>query len=198
LCETLRSHLASSQKCSHQSHSINLSDPETLQRHLDTRFHQLNTAVELELWQEAFRTAEDIHGLVGMSKRPPKPSMMATYFEKLVKVFAVGNNFLFHAAAYGKYYTQLNIKDEGEASKAASLVLLSALAVPVTGDSQARRRDGSVQESDGQKSKTARLATLLGLSVTPTRADLIRDAVRLSNGDLNWRLILRCSWPKTS
>ena len=182
LCETLRSHLASSQKYSNQLHSINLSEPETLQRHLDTRFHQLNTAVELELWQEAFRTAEDIHGLVTMSKRQPKASMMVSYYEKLVKVFAVGNNFLFHAAAYGKFHsTQVtSAKGEAETSKAASLVLLSALAVPVAGEGLARRRDGSaIEETESARNKAIRLAALLGLNSTPTRAELLRDAVSL-------------------
>ena len=51
-------------KYGHQQHSVNLQDPETLSRHLDTRFLQLETAVELELWQEAFRSVEDIHALV--------------------------------------------------------------------------------------------------------------------------------------
>ncbi|KAG8991668.1 eukaryotic translation initiation factor 3 subunit A, partial [Tulasnella sp. 427] len=59
LCETLRLHLANVAKYSHQPHAINLSDPETLQSHLDARFAQLNTSVELELWQEAFRSVED-------------------------------------------------------------------------------------------------------------------------------------------
>lgn len=179
LCETLRSHLSSSQKYAHQAHSINLSDPETLQRHLDTRFHQLNTAVDLELWQEAFRTAEDIHGLVGLSKRVPKASMMATYFEKLVKIFAVGNNFLFHAAAYGRYHSlQTASKGEEADNKAASLALLSALAVPIVSDAQARRRDGSAHvDSESARGKAARLASLLGLNATPTRSELLQDVV---------------------
>ncbi|KAK5280206.1 eukaryotic translation initiation factor 3 subunit A, partial [Cryomyces antarcticus] len=56
LCELLRNHLSNAAKYSSQMHAINLSDPETLQRHLDTRFQQLNVAVELELWQEAFKS----------------------------------------------------------------------------------------------------------------------------------------------
>ena len=52
LCELLRNHLQNAAKFSSQMHAINLSDPDTLQRHLDTRFQQLNVAVELELWQD--------------------------------------------------------------------------------------------------------------------------------------------------
>ncbi|KAJ3993272.1 hypothetical protein F5050DRAFT_1847521 [Lentinula boryana] len=70
LCETLRVHLANVGKYYAQNsmkgereqgghHQINLGDPETLQRHLDTRFAQLNVSVELELWQEAFRSIEE-------------------------------------------------------------------------------------------------------------------------------------------
>ncbi|KAI5478581.1 translation initiation factor eIF-3 subunit 10 [Pseudohyphozyma bogoriensis] len=183
LAEMLRSHVTASQKYSHQSHSINLNDPDTLQRHLDTRFQQLNTAVELELWQEAFRTAEDIHTLVGMSKRAPKASMMASFYEKMVKVFGVGQNYLFHAAAYGKLYslhaaraaTPGDKPDDAELAKLSSLVLLSALAVPLgAGESSARREGGDESEAKG---KLGRLAALLGLANAPTRAGLISDAL---------------------
>lgn len=148
---------------------------------MDTRFKQLNTAVDLELWQEAFRTAEDIYGLVSVSKRAPKPSMMAAYFEKLVQVFKVGNNFLFHAAAYAKLHSTLAITSGTDQvqGKNATLVLLSALAVPVASDVQVRKRDGSIaEESESAKNKAIRLAALLGLSATPTRAELLADAVR--------------------
>lgn len=187
LSETLRSHLTSSQKYSHQSHSINLNDPDTLQRHLDTRFVQLNTAVELELWQEAFRTAEDIHSLVGMSKRAPKASMMATFYDKMVRVFGVGQNYLFHAAAYGKLYSLYAARaamsgdqaENAELEKLSSLVLLSALAVPVgsglLGEAGKGREVGEEGEAKGRLGK---LAALIGLANAPTRAGLITDAVR--------------------
>ncbi|BGP44944.1 eukaryotic translation initiation factor 3 subunit A [Rhodotorula kratochvilovae] len=185
LCETLRSHLASSQKYTHQSHSINLNEPDTLQRHLDTRFQQLNTAVELELWQEAFRTAEDIHTLVGMSKRAPKASVMASFYDKMAKVFAVGQNFLFHAAAYGKLYSLHAARvamtggadgTDAELDKHAARVLLAALAVPLgSGVESAKRVDGT-EEGEG-KGRLNRLASLIGLGAAPTRAGLLKDAL---------------------
>ncbi|KAF2625985.1 hypothetical protein BU25DRAFT_371211 [Macroventuria anomochaeta] len=192
LCELLRNHLQNAAKFSSQMHAINLSDPDTLQRHLDTRFQQLNVAVELELWQEAFRSVEDIHTLLSLSKRPAKNVMMANYFEKLTRIFLVSENYLFHAAAWSRYYNLLRQsaaavasgqglkKDnpavtEADMTKAASFVLLSALSIPVISTSRSR---GALVDVDAAKNnKNSRLTNLLGMNQAPTRAILFKDAL---------------------
>ncbi|CAK4030619.1 eukaryotic translation initiation factor 3 subunit a [Lecanosticta acicola] len=192
LCELLRNHLQTAAKYSQQVHAINLSDPDTLQRHLDTRFMQLNVAVELELWQEAFKSVEDIHTLLSLSRRQPKNSMMANYYEKLTRIFLVSENYLFHAAAYSRYYSLLiassrqvaagaskkdnptNISD-ADLSKASSFVLLSALSIPVISTSRSR---GALIDVDASRStKNARLTNLLGMNTPPTRSILFKDAL---------------------
>ncbi|KAI0776959.1 hypothetical protein BD413DRAFT_469084 [Trametes elegans] len=173
LCETLRLHLSNVAKYAHQPHSINLSDPDILQHHLDTRFAQLNTSVELELWQEAFRSVEDVHNLLTMAKKAPRPAMMANYYEKLTKIFLMSDNALYHAAAWGRYYaivTAIGGKSEEEISRLAGQVLVSALAVPVG----IQGEDGYEESSRG---KNSRLSALLGLTKTPTRASLLREAL---------------------
>ncbi|KAK8854760.1 eukaryotic translation initiation factor 3 subunit A [Kwoniella newhampshirensis] len=161
LCEQrLRKDLANAAKYGHQQHAINLSDPETLTRFLDTRFLQLETAVELELWQEAFRSVEDVHGLVA-GRKSTKPSMMANYYEKLTQIFkAEGGKqtAVFHAAAWARYFQHAEragiVND-----KASGCVLLSALAVPL-----------------GEVESKQRLVALLNLPKMPTREALVRDA----------------------
>ena len=161
LCEQrLRKDLVNATKYGHQQHAVNLSDPETLSRHLDTRFLQLETAVELELWQEAFRSVEDVHALVA-GKKGAKASMMATYYEKLTQIFkAEGGQqtAIFHAAAWARYY--LYAERAGSIpEKAPTCVLLSALAVPL-GDVETKQR----------------LLSLLNLPKMPTRDILVKDA----------------------
>jgi translation initiation factor 3 subunit A len=193
LCELLRNHLQNAAKYSSQMHAINLSDPDTLQRHLDTRFQQLNVAVELELWQEAFKSVEDTHTLLSLSKRPAKNVMMANYFEKLARIFLVSENYLFHAAAWSRYCNLLrqsaaimnsgqgqkkdnptNIAD-ADLTKAASFVVLSALAIPVI--STSRSRGALVDVDEAKKNKNTRLTNLLGMSAPPTRDILFKDAL---------------------
>lgn len=192
LCELLRNHVQNAAKYSSQMHAINLSDADTLQRHLDTRFQQLNVAVELELWQEAFRSIEDIHTLLNLSKRPAKNVMMANYYEKLARIFLVSENYLFHAAAYNRYYNLLRLSSvalasgqsskkenpsvtEESLSKAASFVFLSALAIPVI--STSRSRGALVDVDEARKNKNTRLTNLLGMATSPTRTVLFRDAL---------------------
>jgi translation initiation factor 3 subunit A len=192
LCELLRNHVQNAAKYSSQMHAINLSEPDTLQRHLETRFRQLNVADELELWQEAFRSVEDIHMLLTLSKRPAKNVMMANYYEKLTKIFLVSDNFLFHAAAWNKYYNLLRQSatavaagqgtkrdnptvTEESLTKAASFVLLSALAIPVI--STSRSRGALVDVDEARKNKNTRLTNLLSMPFAPTRAGLFKDAL---------------------
>jgi translation initiation factor 3 subunit A len=191
LCELLRNHLQNVAKFTSQLHAINLNDPDTLQRHLDTRFQQLNVAVELELYQEAFRSIEDIHTLLSMSKRPAKPIMMANYFEKLTRIFLVSENYLFHAAAWSRYYNLLRQSSvavsQGQSkkehpsvtdldmTKAASFVLLSALSIPVI--STTRSRGALVDVDEARKSKNVRLTSLLAMNQAPTRQLLFKDAI---------------------
>ncbi|KAF8471845.1 hypothetical protein BDZ91DRAFT_760468 [Kalaharituber pfeilii] len=192
LCELLRTHVQNATKYSTMMHAINLNDPDTLQRHLDTRFQQLNVAVELELWQEAFRSVEDIHTLLSLSKRPPKAIMMANYYEKLTRIFLVSENYLFHAAAWNRYYNLLRQSaaavaagashkrdapstTEADITRAASFVLLSALSIPVI--STSRSRGALLDVDETKKNKNTRLTNLLGMGKAPTRSGLFKDAL---------------------
>ena len=96
--------------------------------------------------------------------------MMANYYEKLTKIFLTSGNSLYHAAAWGRYYaivTSIGGRSDDEMSRLAGQVLVSALAVPV----------GLHGDEDDGRSKSTRLAALLGLSRPPTRAGLLKDAV---------------------
>ncbi|KAJ6489927.1 hypothetical protein C8R45DRAFT_1138832, partial [Mycena sanguinolenta] len=167
-----RLHLSNVAKYSHQSHSINLSDPDTLQHHLDTRFAQLNTSVELELWQEAIRSVEDVHNLLTMAKKAPCPAMMANYYEKLTRIFLMSGNALYHAAMWGRYNAVYATAQAGtppksaeDAERLAGQVLVSALAVLV-----------GLASSTEEPTKQC-LTALLGLTKPPLHANLLKDAL---------------------
>mmetsp|Transcript_33594 Transcript_33594/g.54432 ORF Transcript_33594/g.54432 Transcript_33594/m.54432 type:complete len:1134 (+) Transcript_33594:97-3498(+) len=176
LSDILRTHLANLNKYpNQQQQSINLNSPESMTMHLETRFSQLNAATELELWQEAYRSIEDIHGLMSMAKKSPKPSMMITYYQKLTQIFWVSENFLFHAYAWYKLYTltraqQKNISQD-DTKIMASQVLLAALSIPPT----EKKASGFHFDFDLEKEKNLRMATLMGFSTNPRRDSLLAE-----------------------
>lgn len=55
LCENLRTHLQQVYKHSNQPRSVNLEKLESQSMHLEVRLVQLDHAINLELWQEAFK-----------------------------------------------------------------------------------------------------------------------------------------------
>ncbi len=160
--------------------TINLNNSETQQMNLDTRLVQLDAAIQMELWQEAYKAIEDIHGLMIMSKRVFQPKMMANYYQKLALVFWKCGNQLFHAAAIFKYFQltremKKNISSE-ELGKLASRVLGAILAVPIPSNNP--EFDKFIETDRTPQEKMARLAVLLSLQSPPTRQSLIKDAAR--------------------
>ncbi|XP_015928347.1 eukaryotic translation initiation factor 3 subunit A [Parasteatoda tepidariorum] len=181
LCDNLRAHLGHIHKHQNQQTSVNLNNPESQAMHLETRLVQLDSAIQMELWQEAYKAIEDIHGLMSLSKKAPNPRLMANYYQKLALVFWKSNNYLFHAAAlFRLFYLSREQKKNitaDEILKMASRVVLATLAVPmppIRSDI-----DRLVETDENVIDKNHRLlSTLLGLPNPPTRALLIKDLVR--------------------
>uniref|UniRef100_A0A8C6RLP7 Eukaryotic translation initiation factor 3 subunit A n=1 Tax=Nannospalax galili TaxID=1026970 RepID=A0A8C6RLP7_NANGA len=182
LCDNLRMHLSQIQRHHNQSTAINLNNPESQSMHLETRLVQLDSAISMELWQEAFKAVEDIHGLFSLSKKPPKPQLMANYYNKVSTVFWKSGNALFHASTLHRLYhlsreMRKNLTQE-EMQRMSTRVLLATLSIPITPERTDIARlldmDGIIVE------KQRRLATLLGLQAPPTRIGLINDMVRFN------------------
>ncbi|GFU02002.1 eukaryotic translation initiation factor 3 subunit A [Nephila pilipes] len=181
LCDNLRAHLGHINKHQNQQTAVNLNNPESQAMHLETRLVQLDSAIQMELWQEAYKAIEDIHGLMNLSKKAPNPRLMANYYQKLALVFWKSNNYLFHAAALFRLFhlsreQKKNITAE-EISKMASRVVLATLAIPMPPNRT--EIDRLVETDENVIDKNHRLlSTLLGLPNPPSRALLIKDLVR--------------------
>lgn len=67
---------------------VKLSSADSLTLMQDTRLIQLDTAIQMELWQEAYRSAEDVHGMMQLSKdkdrKMVKPASYVNYYDKVV------------------------------------------------------------------------------------------------------------------
>ena len=214
LCETLRQHLSNLQRAAATNNTNRLRGwegwtQEGVEMHLTTRFAQLEVASSLELWTEGFRTVEDIHQIMRISKKPPKAKLMAKYYERLTKIFWVSGNHLFHAYAWWRHARLVKEAEKKPATleeqqHRACSVLLAALAIPDATAGGAAGAGavssfggapvpglgsggGGATEDDVDAEKNARMATLLGFATHPTRAALLGElgaAGELENAEL--------------
>lgn len=70
-----------------KGHAPDLTLPETFTLYLETRFYQLDATIQLELWQESFKTIDDIRLLMRNAKdRPLKQNILVTFYQQLCKV----------------------------------------------------------------------------------------------------------------
>ena len=187
VCETIRGHLSNLSKYKDQRDRPDLTQPDTLQLYLETRFEQLKVATEMELWQEAFRSIEDIHSLMCVVRKTPRPKMLAEYYYRLATIFQVSDAHLYHAVAWKMLYMHYmrTVVQAGSMSAAmvkdvrimASSVLLAALSAPPYDETLGAAM--SMNQRDTQLQKRARIATLLFFTVDP-RKEVNKDLIERS------------------
>ena len=183
LCEIMRAHLVNINKYQGQTTSVDLSSPDTQLLYLETRFLQLQAAAELELWQEAYRTIEDIYesmrqqGLQLLSESSPQ--LMRTYYDRLADIFLASGNMLFHAYSLDKLLVLAMTDESTTAAQRLQLANSTVLAALVVSGSQVEE-EVFTHRHEG----AARLAQLLGFKKeTPSRAKLLQ--LLISQGVLN-------------
>ncbi|KAL7064124.1 hypothetical protein AAHC03_05144 [Spirometra sp. Aus1] len=175
LSEMLRMHTARIQTQPVAQNAISLTNPDTQIWHFETRLRQLDCAMQLELYNEAFKTIEDIWSLVLLAKTIDRPALMADYYNRAAELFLRSGCYLFHAAAVYKrlvlYREHKKALTPEELSALGSKALCAALSIPLP---QARSQF-SLMSAEYNQSKQKALANLLGLSTVPTRSSLLTD-----------------------
>ncbi|KAH9615424.1 hypothetical protein KSS87_002522, partial [Heliosperma pusillum] len=196
LCEIIRNHLSNLNKYKDQRDRPDLTAPESLQLYLDTRFEQLKIATELELWQEAFRSVEDIHGLMCLVKKTPKPSLLVIYYAKLSEIFWISGSHLYHAYAWLKLFLLQKKFNKNLSQKdlqtIASSVVIAALSVPPYDHSHG----ASHLELENEKVRNMRMANLINFIIDPkleSRELLSRSALLL---ELVSKGVMSCALPE--
>uniref|UniRef100_A0A1I8FUH8 Eukaryotic translation initiation factor 3 subunit A n=1 Tax=Macrostomum lignano TaxID=282301 RepID=A0A1I8FUH8_9PLAT len=161
---------------------VNLNNPDTQGYHLETRLSQLEFSMNLELYNEAYKSIEDIWNLVTLSKKSPKPSIMANYYTKVALVFWKCGSHLFHAAALHKLFNlhrehKKNMASD-ELQTMASTVLCATLAIPLP-FVRDRHADSLLESGEiASSAKQKMLCSLLGMPIPPSRRSLCADLVR--------------------
>lgn len=89
-----------------QPNAIELDKGETNWKYFQIYLHQFQTTISLGLWQEAFKTAEDIRTILEIRKEKfTRMRQIAEFLEKLSIVFREAEYSLLHAYAYFSYFT---------------------------------------------------------------------------------------------
>ncbi|KAJ1503756.1 eukaryotic translation initiation factor 3 subunit A [Coelomomyces lativittatus] len=187
------------------SQAINLSDPDVLRRFLDTRFLQLQTATELELWQESFRSAEDICGLLLKAAEAIAPTdphtsssvagllpfslltnkqhgtkmmqMLVQYYEKLTRIFAFSDDPVFLAAAWNEYYSwTINAKSTTPVTEESQRNIASHVLLATL--CSPVLPSTSPADAPIRNHRKDRLTKMLGWRRVPDRAVLLGDAAK--------------------
>ncbi|KNA25849.1 hypothetical protein SOVF_002190 [Spinacia oleracea] len=134
------------------------------------------------LLQEAFRSVEDIHGLMCTVKKTPKPSLMVVYYAKLNEIFWTSGSHLYHAYAWQKLFLlkknfNKNLSHKDLQTIASSVVLAALSVLPYD-----HTRGASHLELENEKERNMRMSNLINFNLEPKperrEVDLESDTVR--------------------
>ncbi|KFD53469.1 hypothetical protein M513_05733 [Trichuris suis] len=184
LSENLRTHLTQLQKHQQSHFNVKLSNPETIALHQETRILQLDVAIQLESWQEAIKSTDDVQQLFAISGRLPKGPNLASYYEKLALIFWKAKDSLYHASALLKLFQlcKENRKNwlekmSDEATHLATRVLLAIISIRAVESPAILSRHLDLEDSKADHQR--RLASLLRLTGPPSRRTLCKEMARM-------------------
>ncbi|URD75812.1 hypothetical protein MUK42_10299 [Musa troglodytarum] len=199
LCEIIRNHLTNLNKYKDQRDRPDLTAPESLQLYLDTRMEQLKIATDLELWQEAFRSVEDIHGLMSLVKKSPKTQLMVVYYAKLTDIFWVSDSHLYHAYAWFRLFTLQKSYNKNLSQKDLQLIASSVLLAALSVTPYDQKHGASHLELENDKDRNLRMASLINFTLDHkgesremlSRSSLLMELVRAKNDLIVYRWMNR-------
>jgi len=179
LCETFSQHLAGIRRVYSQgaqsslSYIIDMTDEDTIMILIRIRQKAIQTCMNLELWKEAFKAAEDMHSLMAAIKL--SHANRSRFFTFLRDIFLKSGHSLFHAYAahlvleINRTYKE-DFAKEDEVTMA-NEVVLATLAVPT----YALTEDiiSTKTEDEATHEMSVKLAGMLESSVIPTREFLL-------------------------
>ncbi|KAJ1695403.1 hypothetical protein LUZ63_012101 [Rhynchospora breviuscula] len=169
LCEIIRNHLVNLNKYSNQRDRPDRTAPESLQLYLEIRMEQLKIVTELDLWQEAFRSVEDIHGLMTQVKKSLKPSLMLLYYAKLIEIFWVADSHLYHAYAWLKLFGLQKNYNKNLSQKDLQLIAASVLLAALSVAPYDHKHGTSHLELENHKERNLCMAGLINFTLDAER-----------------------------
>lgn len=147
-------------------YAVDITDSEINERYLNIFYLQTKAALNLKLWQEAFKICEDMNFLIKIRRGFLKPKFLSDYFENLAKVFWNSEYYLYHANAFFLHYTlykRYSKANSSDISNKTNLLVLSVLSIPPF-----------TIENEQKEENRAKIANLLSSSGTlPKRNELI-------------------------
>lgn len=146
--------------------AVDITENETNDCYLNIFSLQMISALNLKLWQEAFKICEDMNAIIKVRKTSLKPKFLSNYFENLAKVFWNSEYYLYHANAFYSHYTiykKFSKANTAEITSKTSLLVLSILSIPPF-----------TIENEQKEENRVKIANLLSSSGTlPKRHELI-------------------------
>eukprot|EP01132_Coremiostelium_polycephalum_P004252 gene4252-5321_t len=152
----------------------------TINMHIEIRFNQINIALNLGLYNLAYKSIEEINMMFSYLPKP-KSHVLATYFQKLAQIYWITNAHLLHAYSLYKHYFyhknyNTNFSQE-DSILHASILLVAAISSPI----QESNANSNLLQFDHQSQRGISLASLLSLTSFPKREVFLQEVRKVTN-----------------
>ena len=112
---------------------------------------------------------EDIHGLMSMVKKMPKPSILVVYYAKLTEIFWISDSHLYHAYAWLKLFNLQKSYNKNLSQKDLQLIASSVLLAALSVAPYDQKYGASHLETENEKERSMRMANLVNFSLDSKR-----------------------------